>query len=193
MLIGITGGIGSGKSVIAQELARRGYKVYDSDAEAKRIIAQHREVQAQIRALLGEQSFVDGRYNTSYVAQRVFADEQLLQQLNAIVHPAVREEISAISRQSSGYFFVESAILHEAGLDRLCDCIIYVDAPEDVRIARTVARDHCEAAQVRARMSHQQGQTCVCHQPSEQKKTIVLRNDGSQSIEALVDWLISLL
>ena len=132
MLIGITGGIGSGKSTIVQVLAARGYAVYDCDREAKRIIVENETVRKAIINLLGTEAFVPspqhpftGSYNTSYVSQRVFAEPELLQQLNAIVHPAVKEDIrgkySVFSIQYSDdrILFVESAILFEAGLDEL--------------------------------------------------------------------------
>ena len=93
MIVGLTGGIGSGKSYIAQELAQRGYAVYDCDREAKRIIAENKDVQQAITDLLGEEAFVNGQYNTSYVAKRVFEDSKLLEGLNKIVHPAVEKDI----------------------------------------------------------------------------------------------------
>ena len=93
MIIGITGGIGSGKSTIARALAARGYAVYDCDKEAKRIIAENKDVQQQIIALLGEEAFIEGGYNTAYVAQRVFREPELLERLNHIVHPAVKENL----------------------------------------------------------------------------------------------------
>ena len=177
-MIGITGGIGSGKSTIAHELAKRGFAVYDCDLEAKRIIAENSDVQKAIEDLLGEEVFVNGKYNTAHVAKRVFEDETLLANLNSIVHPVVAEDI--VQKQPD---FVESAILYDAGLDKLCDKVIVIDAPEDIRIARTIARDyHGEAtpeniAEIKARMSAQ-------HIPSG-KWTIL--NDGIQSIEVLVD------
>jgi dephospho-CoA kinase len=193
-LVGLTGGIGSGKSTIAAELARRGCRVYDCDREAKRIIAENPDVQAQIIALLGEEAFQrpktnDQRpvYNTQYVAKCVFEDKQLLAQLNAIVHPAVAEDIKANGQQltANSPLFIESAILYESGFDRLCDRVVYVDAPEEVRIARTVQRDHCDAAQVRARIRSQQTQ------PHE--KAIVLMNDGSVSVAQLAEQILSLI
>lgn len=106
MLVGITGGIGSGKSTIVQALAARGYAVYDCDREAKRIIVENAEVRKAIIALLGTEAFVPspqhpftGSYNTSYVSQRVFAEPELLQQLNTIVHPAVKEDIRVQSSE----------------------------------------------------------------------------------------------
>ena len=188
MLIGITGGIGSGKSTIARELARRGYAVYDCDAEAKRIVMENRAVQQAIIELLGEDTFADGKYNTSYVSRRVFAEPTLLQQLNAIVHPAVKADIIAKCQQpiANGLLFVESAILYEAGLDRLCDKVVCIDAPESVRIARTIARDYNGDAsptntnKVRARIRAQH------IRPS----SITLINDGSQTIADLATTLL---
>ena len=209
MIIGITGGIGSGKSTIARALAARGYAVYDCDKEAKRIIAENKDVQQQIINLFGEKSFEEvpstkgqrtKAYNTAYVAQCVFAEPQLLKKLNEIVHPAVREDIcqrsglysvSAAVCQAKPVLFIESAILYEAGLDSLCDKIIVVEAPEDIRIARTIARDYKGEAtpeninKVRARIRAQEavclqpGQACISHQ-------MVVQNDGKRSIDELV-------
>ena len=194
MLIGITGGIGSGKSTIARALAARGFTVYDCDREAKRIIAENKEVQQQIISLFGEDSFVNGIYNTAYIAQRVFSNPSLLAQLNAIIHPAVKADILSLlpsTGRSGGVFFIESAILYEAGLDSLCDKIIVVDAPEDIRIARTIARDYNGLSspdninKVRARIHAQEH----IQQPHPDRKTIVVLNDGSTPIPEIVEKL----
>lgn len=177
MIIGITGGIGSGKSTIANELARRGFVIYDCDREAKRIITEDEQVKKAIIGLLGEEAFVDGKYNTEYVAKRVFADKTLLEELNAIVHPAVKNDI--LAKQPD---FVESAILYEAGMDTLCDKVIAVDAPEDVRVARTIERDYQGAAseeninKVRARIRAQKAHT----------GDLTIINDGKTSIAEIV-------
>ena len=183
MIIGITGGIGSGKSTIAREIAQRGFVVYDCDQEAKRIIAENTDVQQEIIDLLGEKSFVNGVYNTTYVAKRVFEDPHLLAVLNAIVHPAVGLDI--MKRKPD---FVESAILYESGLDILCDKVIVVEAPEEVRIARTIGRDYKGIAseeninKVRARIRAQEVVSC---QPSV--VSLVVNNDGKTSIADLVE------
>ena len=181
-IIGITGGIGSGKSTIARELAKRGFVVYDCDQEAKRIVAENKEVQQAIIDLLGEEAFSNSQsqrqYNTVYVAKRVFSDPSLLVQLNAIIHPAVGKDI--LEKKPD---FVESAILYESGLDKLCDKVIVVKAPEEVRIARTIARDyHGDASpvhinKVRARMRTQKIPT----------GDLVINNDGNASIASLVE------
>lgn len=196
MLIGITGGIGSGKSTIARALKARGFTVYDCDHEAKRIIAGNKEVQQKIIALLGPESFVHDTlspctYNTVYVAKRVFADPSLLNQLNSIIHPAVKQDIQqfSINHSQISIIFIESAILFEAGLDSLCDKIILVEAPEEVRISRTIARDyHGNASsaninKVRARIHAQE--TSI---PSYSVlPTMTVQNDGSISIEEIVE------
>lgn len=191
MIIGITGGIGSGKSTIARALAARGYAVYDCDREAKRIIAENKNVQQQIIALLGEEAFIEGGYNTAYVAQRVFREPELLERLNLIVHPAVKEDI--LEKQPD---FVESAILYEAGLDSICDKIFVIEAPEDIRIARTIARDyHGDASpeninKVRARIRAQQSSSRI-HGGTE--RGFILINDGRKSIDELAEEIIALL
>ena len=191
-IIGLTGGIGSGKSTIAQELAKQGFVVYDCDREAKRIIAENDEVQQAITDLLGEEAFVDGKYNTAYVAQRVFADPHLRQQLNALIHPAVKKDIS---RQISAVrlLFVESAILCEAGLDRLCDKIIVVEAPEDIRIERVIGRDYDGDAspanidKVRARVQAQ----AKAYETIPQQKRLTIINDGQTPIAHLVQTILT--
>lgn len=189
MIIGITGRIGSGKSYFTQELVKRGFAVYDCDREAKRIVEQNEEVRKAIIALLGEEAFLPSQvYNTQYVAQRVFAEPNLLEHLNSIIHPAVREDIVQRSGQSSErVFFIESAILYESGLDRLCDKVVVIDAPEELRIARVIARDyHNEPSseninKVRARMRAQQHHT----------GDLLLINDQTTPVSELVDHVVS--
>ena len=184
MIVGITGGIGSGKSTIAKELANRGYMIYDSDREAKRIIETDSSVRQAICELLGEEAFIDGQYNTAYVSSRVFANRSLLESLNMIVHPAVIKDI----RQRKGLLFVESAILFESGLDELCDKIVIVDAPEDIRIARVIARDYNgeatedNMAKVRSRIRAQQ--SSFTHPAA-----LHILNDGQTPIKNLVDLI----
>ena len=191
MLIGLTGGIGSGKSTIAKELVKRGFAVYDCDREAKRIIAEDKTVQQAIIGLLGEEAFVNGQYNTSYVAQRVFENDKLLKQLNAIVHPAVLKDLKDFKDlKDSKDLIVESAILFEAGLDALCDKIVVVEAPEEVRLARTIERDYQGLAtpaiidKVRARMRAQK--TSANH---SQRSVLIVQNDGTSVLSRIIDLI----
>ncbi len=194
MIIGLTGGIGSGKSTIARELEKQGFAVYDCDREAKRIIAENDEVQQAIIDLLGKEAFVDGKYNTAYVAQRVFDKKELLEKLNKIVHPAVKADICLRHGQSSkSVLFIESAILCEAGLDSLCDKIVVVEAPEAMRIERVIARDYKGNAlpanryKVRARVRAQEN----AYASIPQNKRLTIINDGQTSINELVHSLLT--
>ena len=210
MIVGITGGIGSGKSTIARALAARGFDVYDCDREAKRIIAENKEVQQQIIALLGPEAFTtplapsleeraggEVSYNTAYVAQRVFAEPELLARLNAIVHPAVKEDIlqhPLLRRGRGERFFIESAILYEAGLDELCDRIIIVDAPEEVRLARTIARDYRgedtpeHINKVRARIRAQKNSAGLS---DPRRDVLTILNDGTRSVSDLAETILA--
>ena len=202
MIIGITGGIGSGKSVIARQLRQMGYGVYDTDSEAKRIIMEDAHVRAQITALFGSQAYKDGVYQTAFVAQQVFADPTLLARLNAIVHPAVKADIgywlselsdspkgdptsdSEAIRQHSDLLFIECAILYQAGIDALCDKVVAVTAPEDIRLSRVIARDRSDIDKVRARMRAQSTEEDL------RRADIVIHNDGTTPIPQLCEELL---
>ena len=191
MIIGITGGIGSGKSVIAKQLRKMGYEVYDTDSEAKRLIVEDAHVREQITALFGPEAYKDGVYQTAFVAQQVFADKTLLARLNAIVHPAVRQDI--LNRFTSppfrgesegGLLFIECAILYTAHLDQLCDKVVVVTAPEEVRLARTIARDHSDIDKVRARMRAQNIEEDL------NRADIIINNDGNTPIPILCEKIL---
>ena len=191
MIIGITGGIGSGKSVIAKQLRQMGYEVYDTDSEAKRLIVEDAHVREQITALFGPEAYKDGVYQTAFVAQQVFADKTLLARLNAIVHPAVRQDI--LNRFTSppfrgesegGLLFIECAILYTAHLDQLCDKVVVVTAPEEVRLARTIARDHSDIDKVRARMRAQNVEEDI------RRADIIINNDGTTPIPTLCEEIL---
>ena len=189
MIIGITGGIGSGKSTIARQLSLMGYFVYDTDREAKRLIVSDAQVRQQITALFGPEVYQDGVYQTHIVAKRVFEQQQsTLAELNAIVHPAVRADIrsclASYAHKTSIMAFVECAILYEAGIDQLCDMVVAVTAPEQLRIERTVARDNTDIEKVRARMHAQDLESAI------RSADIVINNDGSQSIPELCRELL---
>ena len=197
MIIGLTGGIGSGKSTIAQGLRQMGYAVYDTDSEAKRLIVEDENVRTQMVQLFGNEVYANGVYQTALVAQRVFTDRSLLAQLNAIVHPAVRADILRwATMQDSpsfrkglgvGICFVECAILYQAGFDALCDKVVAVTAPEEVRLARVLARDHSRIDKVRARMRAQEVERDI------ERADIVINNDGKASIPTLCEEIIHLL
>lgn len=197
MIIGITGGIGSGKSTIAKQLREMGYMVYDTDSEAKRLIVEDTHIRQQIEQLFGSEVYKDGVYQTALVAQRVFADHSLLAKLNAIVHPAVKADImNRVSRLASqesqignhkNLFFIECAILYQAGFDTLCDKVVAVTAPEEIRLARAVARDHSTIEKVRARIHAQEAEKDV------KRADIVINNDGQTPILTLCEEILRFL
>lgn len=188
MLIGITGGIGSGKSTIAGQLCKMGYAVYDSDKEAKRLIEEDTAIRRQITAVFGEEAYAGGQYQTAWVARRVFAEPELLAQLNAIVHPAVRRDLAQWTEAKKGekeWLFVECAIIYQAGIDALCAKVVAVTAPEAVRLARVMARDGKTEEQVMARMQAQRTEEAM------QQADMVVMNDGKASVEALCEQMIT--
>jgi len=138
--VGITGGIGTGKSTVAKVFAALGIPVYEADERAKILMEADPEITGGIRALFGNEAYTsDGKYNKTYVAGKVFGDQNLLQKLNALVHPAVGRDFEAwASRQHSPYVLKEAAIMNRAqGLDR----IIVVSSPVALRMERIKARD----------------------------------------------------
>ena len=156
MVVGLTGGIGSGKSTIAKEFATLGISVFNSDEQAKALIANNAQVKKRIMAAFGEEAYQNGEYNRAYIAQIVFNNSEKLAILNGIVHPALAKYFKQwAKKQTSPHVLKEAAILFESGNYKDCDYIITVTAPEEVRIARVMARDHCTEAQVRVRMSQQ--------------------------------------
>ena len=156
MVVGLTGGIGSGKSTIAKAFAALGIAVFNSDEQAKTLIATDAQVKERIIAAFGEEAYHNGEYNRAYIAQIVFNNSEKLAILNGIVHPALAKYFKQWAKeQTSSYVLKEAAILFESGSYKDCDYIITVTAPEEVRIARVMARDHCTEAQVRARMTQQ--------------------------------------
>lgn len=156
MKVGITGGIGSGKSTVCRLFAQRGIAVYDSDREAKRLMTEDGTLRAGITARFGAESYVDGALNRRYLAGRVFSDAQALADLDALVHPAVRSDfVSWAERQTGPYVILESAILFEAGLEEAVDRTVAVLAPLELRLSRTCRRDGCDEEAVRRRMAAQ--------------------------------------
>lgn len=141
-IIGITGGIGSGKTAVAEMLSQMNFPVYNSDIRAKEIVNENPLLKEKIIELLGNQAYQNQTYNTPYVAQKVFGNSELLKQLNAIIHPAVGEDFKIwIKKQKSDWVFKETAILFEAGLDKNCDCTLLITAEKNIRIQRVVSRD----------------------------------------------------
>lgn len=157
MIIGITGGIGSGKSTLSALLQKHGYLVYDTDKEARRLQEEYKTLVQQIKSLFGENIYQDGKLNRLTVATQVFNNPELLQKLTALVHPVVKQDFIKWKRNHSGedLIFIESAVLFEGGFNLLTDKIILVTASEDIRIQRVMNRDGLTREQVLSRIKNQ--------------------------------------
>ena len=141
--IGVTGGIGSGKSVVCRIFACLGIPVYEADKRAKWLSDNDPAIKTEVIELLGEESFADGTYNRKYVASRVFSNSQLLQELNQIIHPRVLADSGLwLDRHiAQPYVIREAALMNRAGEGNTLDKVIVVTAPLSLRIERTKSRD----------------------------------------------------
>ena len=155
--VGITGGIGSGKSLVCKILETMGYPVFYSDSEAKSIMHHDKSLKAELIHLLGNQAYLDGELNKSYIAEVVFKTPSLLNQINALVHPRVRNTfLDFVSTNlDKPIVFNEAAILFETGAYKTFDKTILVTAPSDIRIQRVMNRDGVSKDHVLQRMKNQ--------------------------------------
>ena len=155
-IIGLTGGIGSGKTTVARMFAALGVPVYIADDRAKYIMHTDPEVRNAICTLFGKEAYRNDQLNKQYLATIVFSDPEKLQQLNAIVHPAVDKDFQDwLHIQDFSYVIKEAAILFESGGYKKCDQIILVQSPERIRVERVIHRDKTTEKEVRNRMKNQ--------------------------------------
>ncbi|WP_045803088.1 dephospho-CoA kinase [Flagellimonas lutaonensis] len=156
MIIGLTGGIGSGKTTVAKMFKKLGVPVYDSDKEAKKLMNQSKEMRAAIVDLFGKKAYKKGKLNRKFIAGAVFANKGLLSKLNAIVHPAVKSHFyDWAKKQAAPYVVQETALIFENGMEDRFDRVVLVTAPEEMRIKRVTARDKVSEEEVRARINNQ--------------------------------------
>lgn len=154
--VGITGGIGSGKSTVCAMLEEMGVAVYNSDTRAKELMTTSATLREAIVARFGAECYTSEGLNRGYLAERVFGDAAELAALNSLVHPAVMADFEAWAESQQGsYVVLESAILFEAGLEQRVDVAVAVLSPEELRIERAMARDGASREQVVARIGRQ--------------------------------------
>ena len=184
--IGVTGGIGAGKSLICSILEHLGYPVFYSDTEAKKIISSNLQVKLELIELFGNQIFIDSQLNRPFLASLLFSDSTLIEKMNSIVHPKVREAFDKWSLiQNSSIVFNEAAILFETGGYKNFEATILVTAPLTIRLKRVVERDKTSEEEIMKRINNQWS--------DDQKKdlaTYIIVNDDVQSVLNQLDIVL---
>lgn len=176
--VGITGGIGSGKTTVCKIFGSLGIPVYNADQRAKWLMTKDSDLVNSIKGLFGEDAYYeDGQLNRHYLSNIIFAEPEKREQLNALVHPAVWKDGDRwnLDNRQAPYTIKEAALIFESGGHQFLDQIIVVTAPEEVRIKRVVRRDGVEYAAVKARMAAQM--------PEPEKVSradFVIDNDGAR-------------
>ncbi len=181
-LIGLTGGIGSGKSTVADLFRTLGIPVYESDLRAKLLMQSNAHVRHELITLFGTEAYnQDQALNRKWIADQVFSNPALLKQLNEIVHPAVFQDLidwaNEPSQQKAPYLLQESALLFEENLAKRMTAVVLVVAPEEIRIERVIKRDQITRSEVINRIKNQL--------PDDQKipgADYIIYNDGERSL-----------
>lgn len=188
--IGITGGIGSGKSVVSKLLQLMGVPVYIADVESKRLTETDPDIRAALISLLGDEVYQDGKLNRPLLASYIFGNKDNLTMVNGIIHPRIKDDFRrwAQSHSSCPIVGIEAAILIEAGFTEDVDQVVLVYAPQEIRLRRAVSRDACAAEQIQQRMRNQM--------PDEDKKAFahhIIYNDDKQALIPQLGSLIKTL
>lgn len=185
--IGLTGGIGSGKSYIARVLEKMGYPVYYSDEQAKVLTDAHSEIRAGLISRFGTSIYSEGILNRKELAAHIFNSEPNRIFVNQLIHPVVRADFDRwCAEQHSALVFNEAAILFETGAYQQFDATVLVIAPQELRIHRILERDRCTVAQAEARM--------ISQWSDEQKiplATYIISNDGKSPLLSQLEEVIS--
>ena len=184
--LGITGGIGSGKSYICRILQERfGVPVYDCDKQARLLTLTQPEIQAQLETLIGGVCHEDGTIDKAVLARYLFASEENARRVNAIIHPAVRANLrNWYARQTVPVVAMESAILYESGFETEVDKVLFVDAPFELRLQRAMERDKASREDILQRMNRQQSES------QRLRADFRLTNDGNSNLEPLLADLL---
>ncbi|MBR5958832.1 MAG: dephospho-CoA kinase [Salinivirgaceae bacterium] len=185
--IGLTGGIGSGKSYVARQFAERGIQCYNCDIRSKVIMDINDHVVESLQQRFGDDIYTDGYVNRKMLAEKIFSSEADLQWVNNLVHPIVYEDFDEWRKmRQADAVLIESAILVESGFYRFCDKIIVVEAPIGLRINRVMQRDGLSEKQVRQRISAQ-----ITDEERRKFANYVVVNDEMNNIAIEIDKIVS--
>ena len=189
LIIGITGGIGCGKSYVSAKMRLRGIPVYDSDTRAKLITATNPVIKMELSRLVGPSLYCSccGQFQKEVLSQFIFNNPENLAKVNAIIHPRVKDDFRqwAASQKGKDFCILESAILFESGFESEADVKVCVDAPLELRIQRCIKRDNVAREDVIRRIENQMDQAEKCS-----RADFVIVNDGVQALEPQIDALI---
>lgn len=156
MVVGLTGGIGSGKTTVAKQFKKLGVPIYIADEEAKKLMNRSKVIKRKLIQLFGVEAYINGQLNRPFIANIIFNDQSYLQQMNAIVHPRVARHFEKwVVKQKAPYVIKEVAILFEHGAQKQFDCIITVVAPMELRIKRLLERDDATKQKIESIMKNQ--------------------------------------
>lgn len=192
LAVGVTGGIGSGKTEVCSMFEKRGIPVLSADAIAKEISNYDPRVRQLLITLLGPEAYTaDGVLDRAFVASKIFSSKSVQKKINAILHPRVEEEVKRkfveMEKSDTRIGMVEAALIYEAGLDRLLDAVVVVDASEDIRIERVVERDSSSRSSVLDRMKAQ-----MDPETKLKKADYIIHNDGTlEELKQKVQFLHS--
>ncbi len=156
MLVGLTGGIGSGKTTVAKMFVDLGVPVFIADVEAKKLMRSSKVIKRKLMQLFGEDTYIDGMLNKPLIASKIFNDKEMLQKMNAIIHPKVGKRFKKWAlKQNAPYIISEVAIIFENNTQKNYDCIITVIASEEERMKRIIKRDSTSEKKIKAIMNNQ--------------------------------------
>lgn len=185
--IGITGGIGSGKTYVCQLLQKRGIPVYHCDDEAKLLMTQSPLIRERLIQLLGTEAYMGQELNKPLIAAYLFADEDHAAQVNAIVHPVVKRDFQQwTERQTAPIVAQECALLFETGFQDTVDVTVEVYAPLSLRLQRAIQRDQATPKQIQARMAQQMDE-----EEKRQRADICILNDGIADLEEQIEHMLN--
>ena len=183
--IGLTGGIGSGKSFVAERFSAMGVPCYNCDERAK-LLYDNADIKRLVTDRYGAEAYTDGKLNRQFLASRIFADKAELEWIDSIIHPAVRNDFAAWrDNQTTDIVVVESAILFDGGLEKLCNTVVAVGAPLEVRIARVMRRDNTTRDLVEQRIANQRNDDYFRTHANH-----VIVNDGTADIDTEIKKII---
>ncbi|MBK9759099.1 MAG: dephospho-CoA kinase [Flavobacteriales bacterium] len=176
--VGLTGGIGSGKSTVARVFGVLGIPVFNADDESKRLLGENESLKQAVITAFGESVYPNGDLDRAALASIVFGNPEALARLNAIAHPALRKRFSQwVDQQRSPYVLLEAALLVDTGWYKSLDQLIVVSAPEEERTKRVMARDGISAEQVQLRMRNQ-----ISDEQRSHVANMVIENNGKEMI-----------